>query len=225
MKVTEFDHGLILSAHTAGYVRSTGLHMSDIYNSLYKGIDPKRYDKHDADRNEIPFDLNRMGVGTAFEEALKPALLAQLFSDRPGEFFTQHAESCSLYGIPVKDGLILCACGAGIAYSPDQLLWDDEGLILGEFKLTWYSSKNAPFEEKFDKWRCQMMAYCYHLQTLRSVLYPFWVNGAYPRGGPPAPVFEKGYRMVFEQRELDRNWRILLKHGWKKGMIPNVKAA
>jgi len=222
MKVTEFDHGLILNAPTDGYVRSTGLHMSDLYGSLFKLLDPKRYDKRDANGDPLPFDDQKMEMGTRFEEVLEPAIRRQLFGERPGEFFTQHAATCSLHGSPVQDGTIICACGAGVAYSPDQLFFEEElGLVLGEFKLTWYSSRDCPYDEKFDKWVCQMKAYCYHLGTLLARLFPFWVNGVYPKGWPPSPVFEKGLLLEFTPRELEQNWIRLVKHGQKRGMIPN----
>lgn len=219
MKVTPIDHGLTLAANNAGFVRSPGLHMSDIYTSLYKELDPKRYDKRDADGEELPFDLMVMEEGMAFESWLEPQLVLRLFGDRPGEFFTQHDRTCSAWGRPVNDGLILCPCGAGVAYSPDWLFHEDE-LVLGEFKRTKYSSRGAPFEQKFDKWVCQMKAYCKHLDTLVARLFGLFVNGDYSYKSPDGDEQILAWEFRFSQLEVDRNWSMLLRHAWKKGMIP-----
>ena len=42
MRLDQLEHGLILNTPTEGYVRTPGLHMSDLYGSLYKGLNPKR---------------------------------------------------------------------------------------------------------------------------------------------------------------------------------------
>lgn len=171
--------------------------MSDLYNSLYKELDPKRYDKRDADGKEIPFDLVRMEVGTTFEELLEVALARSLFGDRPGEFRT------------TPDDVI---------FTPDYLFFNGE-TILGEFKCTWYSSRNAPFEKKFDKWICQIKAYCFHLKISKAWLYVLFVNGDYsykpPHGGPCLLKWE----LEFTRAELEREWAMLRRHAVKKGML------
>jgi len=219
MKVTRIAHGLILAANEPGYVRSPGLHMSDLYNSLFKEVSPKRYNKKDAEGNESPMDVTVMEEGMAYEGWLAPQLRRRLFGERPGEFFTRHARTCSLHGSPVKDGTIICACGAGVAYSPDWLFTEDE-LELGEFKRTKYSLRDAPFSEKFDKWICQMKAYCYHLETLLAKLFVLFVNGDYSYTSPEGDEQIVRWDFEFTQVELDRNWARLVNHGKKKGMIP-----
>ena len=217
MKVRQFAHELVLSGNPEGYERSPGLHMSDLYNSMYKRLDPKRYDKRGADGQPEEMDWAKVSAGMGFESRLEPQIAARYGGCRPGEMFTQHARDCGAYRRPVKDGRVICACGAGIAYSPDWL-FDD--LILGEFKFSWYSSKNFPHEDKFAKWMCQVKAYLYHLKMSVVWVFPYWVNGTYPRGGPPSPSFDDAYEITFTERELGDNWKNLLKHARKEKMVP-----
>jgi hypothetical protein len=117
---------------------------------------------------------------------------------------------------------VLCHCGAGVAYSPDWLFDFD---VLGEFKFSWYSMRDFPIEDKFDKWLCQCMAYLLHLKMTTVWVFPFWVNGAYPRGedkkwAPPTPDFTRAYEIVFTPKELVNNWNGMLRHAWKAGLLP-----
>jgi hypothetical protein len=225
MKVREFEHGLPLAQNAPDYVRSPGLHMSDIYNSMFKGIDPKRYDKRDEDGN--PEELNRakLEAGMGFEVRLEPLIEAKWGGCRPGELFTQHARDCTGYPLPVRNGDVLCHCGAGIAYSPDWLFTESDPMVLGEFKFSWYSNKEFPEDPKFDKWVCQCQCYLIHLKLTTVWVFPFWVNGSYPRGGkgvwaPPTPDFTRGYELEFTVKELQNNWNAMLRHAWKKELLP-----
>lgn len=219
MKCEEFEHGLTLAAPAEGYVRSPGLHMSEIYGSLFKEKDPEKFDKRDKNGNPIPFDLAKMEMGLRFEEMLEAALRKSLFGRRPGEYVTEHAVDCPHRKRKLKEGLC-CPCGAGVAYSPDYLfiIEDEEDPVLGEFKLTWYSSKGAPEIEKFDKWIVQIKSYCYHLGIRKARLYVFFVNGKYPKGGPPTPEL-RAWHLEFNERELVSNWLMLVRHANKKGML------
>jgi hypothetical protein len=216
VQVRQFRHELVLAQNSPDFHRSTGLHMSDIYNSLFKGLDPKRYDKYNEDGSPEEMDWTKVAAGTAWENHFEPILQARYGGCRPGEMFTQHARDCSLAGTPVRDGSLLCHCGAGVAYSPD---WLFDAPILGEFKFSWYSMRDFPNHEKFDKWVCQVQAYLYHLRMDTVWVFPYWVNGLYPRGAP-APDFDNAYELVFRQTELVDNWSSLLRHAWRKGLIP-----
>ena len=222
MKATEHPHGLVLSDIDAGSDRSTGLHMSDLYGSLYKDLQPKRYNKKTAEGLPEEMDWNKVFAGLAFERQLEPLLRKLCDGERPGELFTQHDPSCSAFDTRVKDGSVICHCGAGVAYSPDWLFFSPEGDVLGEFKFTWYSLRDFPHHEKFDKWLCQVKCYLKHLKLQKRTVrvYPYWVVGGYPKGAPPTPVFTSYYELVFTQRELDHEWEILVEHGRKVGMIP-----
>ena len=123
-------------------------------------------------------------------------------SERPGEFTTPE----------------------GIIYTPDMLIFEDRGLRLGEIKLTWQSSREAPraeatsFPAKMNKWLTQIKAYCYHLETRLARLYVFYVNGSYGQGGMNPELLS--WDICFERRELEENWRMLLNHARHRGMLP-----
>lgn len=193
MKAVSIPHGLALAAPTEGYTRTSGLHMSDIYGALFKEIDPKRYDKRDKEGLPLPFDTARMELGTSFEEVLEPALAARLFGKRPGEFTTQE----------------------GIIYTPDYIFEIDGEFVLGEFKLTWMSTKGAPFDKKFDKYMCQIKSYLYNLGLVKCRLYVFFVNGDYTDHSPQLLAWE----LTFTQRELDANWAMMRRFALKRGIL------
>jgi hypothetical protein len=220
VKVTQHEHGLVLGRNAPGFVRSPGLHMSDLYGSLYKHLDPKRYDKRDADGVPEEMDWVKVEAGMGWEMRLEPMLEEQGPGERPGEFFTQHARTCSLYKHLVTDGSVICSCGAGVAYSPDWLFYLPDEIVLGEFKFTWYSLRDFPNHEKFDKWLCQVKCYCKHLKLLKCRIYPYWTVGGYPKGAPPTPVFDSYYLLEFTQAELDKEWNQLVRWGKKVKMIP-----
>lgn len=204
MKVTPIDHGLELGKPAEGYIRTPGLHMSDIYGPLYKALMPKRYDKRDKDGKPLPFDHRFTEVGSVFEEALEPALkerMARAYNgtlDRPGELTTMD--------------------GTNVIYSPDAFIFEGGRFYLGEFKLTWMTNTQIT-DPKFDKYLCQMKAYCYHLQTPYARLYVLFVNGAGPRGdrfGPELTAWE----FEFTSKELVENWRTLKRFAERHGMLP-----
>lgn len=220
MRVVEIPHGLVLAANEPGFVRSPGLHMSELYGAYFKDMDPKRYDKKNAAGEEMPFDLMVMEEGMAFESWLEPQLRRRLFGERPGEFFTQHADDCVHSRTVVEDGTLLCPCGAGIAYSPDWLFYEeDPDLVLGEFKRTKYSMRGAPFDKKFAKWVCQMQCYCYHLRTRVARLFVLFINGDYSYKPPNGDEQIKAWQFTFGQRELNDNWNTLVRHARKKGLL------
>lgn len=151
MRIQEIDHGLDLARPTEGYVRTPGLHMSEIYNSLYSKLDPKRY----GNKTGGPDSL-KMEVGTAFEEVLEEAISRRLLGDRPGEFRTKE----------------------GIIYTPDHFLYN--GITrLSEFKVTWMSNRYGILDPRFDKWFTQMKVYGHHLDMPQQRLYALFVNGDY----------------------------------------------
>lgn len=131
MIVTPIQHGITLAQNTPGYVRSPGLHMSTLYNSLFAGLEPKRFGGTDGP------DPLKLELGMALEEGLETSLKTRWNAQRPGEFVT----------------------AGGIIYSPDFLVFN-RSTRLGEIKLTWMSSGDVPrcdattFPPKFDKWLC-----------------------------------------------------------------------
>lgn len=218
MIITPIDHGLDYIGKSRG-LRAGGVHMSDLYNSLFKALEPKRYN------SDTPMNPLHLEMGLAWEDMLEDGLKDRLMEvagediSRPGEFRT--------------DG--------GVSFNPDLLIYaDDEPVRLGEIKLTWMSSRDMPTEvtnalpPKFRKWEVQMMAYCYHLDLHLARLYSFHVNGEYAwmrkktasnaraivaqtdtPGGPQLRAFD----IVYEQWELDENWQMLLNHGQHVGLL------
>ena len=216
MRITEINHGLDLAVPTTGYIRTPGLHMSDLYGSLYKKLNPKRYDKRDKDGNPLPFDDLRAEVGTSFEELLEPAIRQRIVgADRPGEFATQHAIDCVHRYTTVRVGDSVCACGGGVIYSPDHFLFNGE-FSLGEFKVTWMSSAKGLHDKRFDKWFCQMRVYSYHLHTRFARLYALFINGDYKSYSPSLLCWD----IEFTDKELTEEWAMLLRHGRQEGLIP-----
>ena len=192
MKLREIDHGLTLAAPSEGYERTPGLHASDIYGSFYKSLDPSRYDKRNTDGDPLPMDDLKMEVGTSFEEVLETAIARRLLGERPGEFTSPE----------------------GVIYSPDHLFFNGE-TVLGEFKLTWYSSKGAPTDPKFDKWWTQIKLYLHWLQMTKVRLYVLFVNDNYK---PPTPKL-KVWEAEFSVEELAEEHATLMRHARRKGML------
>jgi hypothetical protein len=194
LRLKEIAHGLTLARPTEGYVRSAGVHASDLYGAFYRDHDPARYDKKDAKGEAIPMDLTKLEMGTSFEEVLEPAIRLRLFGDRPGEFTSPE----------------------GVIYSPDYLFEEPDGdLVLGEFKLTWYSMRGAPTDKKFAKWWSQIKLYCHWLGLRRARLFVLFVNGDYT---PPSPSL-RAWEAVFTTQELQDEFDMIARHARRKGLL------
>ena len=188
MKITPIPHGLDLLA--SDLVRSPGLHISTIYNSLFKQLEPKRYGGGDG-----PNPL-MTAMGTAWEQHLEFLLAkAGVTVFRPGELVTSN----------------------GIAYSPDGIIDDNR---LAEFKVAWWmSSKDMPrrpassFPPKFDKYVCQMQSYALNLELSLARLYVLFIQGA---GRDPELLV---YDIEFTERELQTNWSMMMNHAKQRKML------
>ena len=221
MRVKEIAHGLVLAAPTLGYVRSPGIHASDLYGAFYKAFDPQRYDKRDKQGEPIPMDLAKLELGTSFEEVLEPALAQRLLGSRPGEFTATHSQDCTRNTQPYAPSNVCVECGAGVLFSPDYLFDDPNGdLVLGEFKLTWYSSKGAPFEPKFAKYFTQIKLYLYWLGLVKARLYILFANSDYK---PPTPSL-RCWELSFTRRELVDEHNVIMRHARKKGLLVATSA-
>lgn len=208
-------------------MRTPGLHASDLYGAYYRATDPKRYDKKDAQGNPLPFDLLKLEFGLSFEqqleddlerllEATRQRMAGRLFGERPGEFTAGHDDGCPYRQEPVIDGVPCPHCAAGTLYSPDYLFTEGSDLILGEFKLTWYSSREAPTAgSQFQKYWTQQMLYCHWLGIRKSRLYVFFVNGDYK---PPSPSL-RVWEATFTQQELQDEYNVIVRFARKKGLL------
>ena len=184
MKITPIPHGLDLLA--SDLVRSPGLHISQIYNSLYEALKPGRFTG--GEPNPL-----MLALGSAWEQYFERQL------DRAGNRVFRPGELVS---------------PEGIAYSPDGVIENGQ-LTLVEYKLTWMSSRADIEDAKFDKYKTQMMSYCYQLETPYARLYVLFVNGDYK---PPSPVL-KVWNIEFSPRELQDNWQMLMNHARTRKMI------
>ncbi len=221
--VRTFEHQLDLMTPTEGYTRTPGLHASEIYNALCRKLDPKRYDKRDPKTKlPLPMPEDRVGFGTRFEEALEPQLKTRFQGYRPGEFAVQHAADCVHVSIKVRVGDLVCPCGAGIIYSPDYLFFvDDHPPILGEFKLTWMSSKGFPNDPKFMKWLMQVKFYLRNLRMNHVWFFPFWVAGGTDNPYHAVqPEFKRAHHLQFSDGECEQTHQRLIRFARKEGMLP-----
>lgn len=191
MKINPQDP-LQLDLLASDLVRHPGLHASHIYGSLYEELEPKRFV-----RGSKPDPL-RMALGTAWEAHLEYLLIKNgVAAERPPAFISP----------------------SGVAYSPDLLIYEADKVIVGEIKLTWMSSKdaprlvNAPFPPKYDKWLTQAMVYAYWLETTFVRLYAMFVNGSHY--APELLVWD----IEFHPRELIENHDRLMNHAKHRGMM------
>lgn len=200
MKTQEVEHGLTLNQPAEGYVRSPGLHLSEIYNALYEEMEPDRFKKGDGP------DKVKMEMGSAFEEVLEIALASRILGERPSEFAALASGKVVPVGTP-----------RSIIFSPDYLIFNGV-MRLGEFKATWMSIRQGIEDKRFDKWRTQMKGYCYPLKTRFARLYVLFVNGDYTYKPPYGGTHLRAWDIEFSQRELDDNWSMLMRFAVKKGM-------
>lgn len=161
MQITPLPDTIENLVFQAGPDRSSGLHLSQIIQSLLIDLDSKRYGTERG-----PQFHNYIQAGFSFEWFLEYAFAQrQANIIRPGEI--------------VKDG---------IAMSPDGI--DLDGTTLLEYKFTWKSSTGCPDDAKFWAWKIQMMGYCWALGINKARLHAFFVNGDYKTKEPAYHVWE-----------------------------------
>lgn len=179
-------------------IRTLGVvHLSDIYGSLMKRLQPDRFNQ--------PMDtiaFTRMETGIAFENMLERGLAEKYATVRPGEIISTE----------------------GVYMSPDGI---NPTLDAGEeYKCTWMSSRSkgsTPYtdeegkpSEKFIHWFFQMMGYAKWLGTERFLLRVLHVNGDYTY--PLTPLFIT-HLIEFTESEIDENWSMLMNHARSEGIL------
>jgi len=95
----------------------------------------------------------------------------------------------------------------GIWMSPDGIAPDPQGevpLVVEEYKATWKSVRTPP-TDNFN-YMAQVKSYCRAWDTRVAVMRIFHIMGDYKGSGPIYRVA----RIVFTQKELDDNWRMIL---------------
>jgi hypothetical protein len=87
-----------------------------------------------------------------------------------------------------------------------EALDESGGRAVEEIKLSWMGARRDFDDEKFWRYRVQLMAYCKGRRTRVGRLRVIHVNG-FNDGDGPVPRL---YQRVFTHRELDENWAVLL---------------
>jgi hypothetical protein len=195
MTVTEVldDDALALMGQSSGPRTRDRLHVSDIYKSINKELDPKRFSDDDGP------NLEKMEVGLLFESILEEALARKYGTFRPGEVEVD-----------------------GVVMSPDGLNLTDGALeefkctwMSSRHGLT--DIYGYPLQ-KFQHWFWQMKAYCFALGCDKAILTVLFVNGDYDRANGMNPQLKR-YRIEFMDDELTENWQMLVDHAREKGML------
>jgi hypothetical protein len=194
------DIELIEALNRPSGPRTTGvLHLSQIYGSLMKKLQPKRFN------TGKPMDMLRVNLGLCFENMLEKGLAERFATVRPGEIVGY-----------MDDTLVYM--------SPDGV---NPTLNAGEeYKATWMSSGAGLVDEdgqpleKFVHYFIQMKGYAKWLEVDRFLLRILFVNGDYKwtDGVPTGPQF-KTYDITFVGDEIEDNWTMLTNHARSEGML------
>lgn len=173
--------------------RSAGFHISnilrDIENRLLKRGQRKPYD------DLTDQEKSRMGkyteMGFIWEVVVESVWKRRMLSRRKEAGAIRQTEI-------ERDGIYM-TLDAVIPGKP----W-----IVEEYKATWLSSRHPIEGPKFWYWREQQKGYCGAVDTNRSNLFVFHVNGDYRESGPQA----KAWEIEWSPRELAENWQMVTRH-------------
>lgn len=202
MRVTPVKHGFNLAPSDGK--RSTGLHMSTIYNDLYQDLEPKRFIRGSEPAPAL------LAVGLALEQYTERMLLAEgISAHRPTEFYTPDEYE--------------------IAFSPDLLIYN--GIVMGgEIKATFMSSRDWPDVEegdaaclpaKADKYVTQTKAYGHNLEISVWMLYVWFLKGKWEKHVSDEVVLAdfRAFRLEYTAREMQEEYQMLIHHAKHKGML------
>jgi len=177
--------------------RSTGLHLSQIYGSLMKQLQPKRF-------TGGPFNHTKVETGLVFENMLERGLTEKFATVRPGELFSDEGIAMSPDGInPELD------CGEEY-----KCTWMSSSRKHGGTSP--YTDANGEPSDKYLHWFLQMKGYAKWLGTRSFLLRALHVNGDYSY--PMGPQF-MSHRIEFTDGEVDENWSMLMNHARSEGML------
>lgn len=199
MRLTEHARPLlpVLPVEARDY-RAPGTHVSTIIKDLCLTLDPLRFTKEGSEEFQDLELEPRVWLGQAMDTHLSQVLTAYTQTAvRPG-------------GIEVD----------GVWMSSDLLVLADDpssaDFVVEEFKLTWMSSRGGVDQPKFIHWLWQIKAYCWAWETVHARLRVYFVNGDYQY--PLKPQY-RVWDLEFTFEELQNNWRMLLGHAKKRGMV------
>lgn len=176
----------------------TILHASDIYNSYYAQLNPKKYgQKADQPSPDVLF-----AEGLAWEQYFEKMLIAngvQCF--RPGEQIGEWK-------------------GRSIAFSPDLIIVNGQDRI-GEIKKTWKSSRLRPTDRDFAKYLTQGRMYAYWLGLPRV---RYFVNHTVGNWRDyPFPQM-RYWDVEFTKREIMDEMQTMMRHAENEGLFAKAKA-
>lgn len=156
--------------------RSPGLHLSDVIRSLA--------DTLQLIKKAAGWDMDvTWGVGLLWEELLTAAYGAT-HAPRLGEI--------------VVDGIIM---------TPDGLSLDGpRGVVLEEYKATWRSNRNPPYDNL--PWGWQIKSYMRSVGTLEATMRILYIVGNWKGSGP---IYEV-WNVTASPHELEENWTMILNH-------------
>lgn len=190
--------------------RSSGTHLSGVIRFIAQSLGLLRVEAtfkdsasakaenknsilQDVDEGEFPL---RMALGMAWEE-WAAGLWEGMFW-QPGEI-----ERDGIFGNP--DGM------SELTYDTGR--FRESLRVIEEFKLTWKSEYNYGKDKFLTSnwlWRTQGQGYCSmeHSGITHVRYHILWVNGDYR---PPQPSY-KTYLVRFSEKELESNWRMIVKY-------------
>jgi hypothetical protein len=195
MKFEEIEDSgvLALMGQSSGPRSRDKLHVSDIYKSLNKKLDPERFNDDKGPNAE------KMEVGLLFESILEEALARKYGTLRPGETMLDNVWMSPDGVNPDAEALEEFKC---------TWMSSRHGLI----DVFGYP------HTKFQHWFWQMKAYCLALGCTKAILTVLFVNGDYDRKNGMNPQLKR-YAIEFTPDELDENWQMLLRHAREEGLL------
>lgn len=177
--------------------RGVGLHASEIYGSLYQGLEPDRFRPGSKPHTVIT------AIGLAWEQWLERTLIGMgELVCRPGELVSPEQ----------------------VLYNPDLFVANGEDRV-GEIKSTCMSSKLGIEGPKCDKYHCQAKIYCFWSGTRHARFYVLFLRGDYKFMKKGAKHDDDGfpelhcYDVTYTDRELHDNYLMLMNHAIHKDMF------
>lgn len=164
--------------------RSEGVHVSQVLKWILIHLDPETYG-----RDITPETLKLFALGFAVEEAISDALVRRYEVASSSLIVQMEHELDGIYGTPDAFSL---------------KLWR-----LFEYKYTRISSNRDITDIKFRHWIWQVKAYLKMLGMTEVDIIAIHAMGDYSDNNQVEPL---RYPLSFTQREIDRNWDMILRN-------------
>ena len=196
----KFDIHSILNRDRGTAPRSEGLHLSEVIAFMRAARLGETYTPRSEQERLDSGAGSYFSAGFAFER-----LLSKVW----GEYMGEDTDGLVAQSEVTRDGIHM---------TPDAVDTRSEPHILHEYKSTWRSMTKlgvpagAGLTEHFWEWLVQIKAYCRTVPTTRAELWVLFVNGDYKRGTDSGRPTIRRIELEFLPRELEENWRIVLKN-------------